>query len=200
MPDSSILKEESQHLLPLSLNDVSDVNIDDADWHTGILGESNHTTETISLQDRFHNLFQFQRHEDLDKAYPFKVNSLIVDERTFRFPYPPKNGLGKLVKYILDKIHYATHDSTDHVFSLGYFDDSGELITMTSDEDLLECVHSFNLNNKLSKDILLMAYKIEDHSQIVKEIKGKKQRQLNIARAICLLVFFFYLPLTFYFS
>ncbi|CAH2355493.1 hypothetical protein CLIB1423_27S00848 [[Candida] railenensis] len=199
MSESTISKEESQHLLPLTFNDLSDANNDDTDCHSGYLGEGTGTTESISLKDRLHNLFYFQRHEDLDKAYPFKVNSLIVEERSFRFQYPPKNGLEKLVRYILDKIHYSTQDSSDHVFSLGYFDDSGELITITSDEDLLECVHSFNLNNKLSKDILLMAYKNEDHLQIVKEIKRKKQLQLNIARAICLSLFLI-MPLNLFLS
>lgn len=137
--------------------------------------------ENPSLVAFFKNVVSKIFQVDFDKAYSFKVRSHIIEARNFRFNYPPRNGFEKLKKYIQDKLHYTLNQEIPlHTISIGYEDESRLLISITTDNDLLECTRYFA--EKKYRFIKLHVFETGEHLTLAKKLKKRHHKEIA---AIC---------------
>lgn len=97
----------------------------------------------------------------MDASFIFKFKSPGLESRVHRISIKPNEGLGKLRALINDKLHAkdfevlrvekAEDDETavSDKYAISYIDDEGDIVSITSDDDLIDCV---KINLRLLKD------------------------------------------------
>ncbi|CAH2352423.1 putative meiotically up-regulated gene 70 protein [[Candida] railenensis] len=85
--------------------------------------------------------------------YIFKFRSPVVDGRVHRVSLTPIEGVKKLHELIDSKLHAKDLEflrvTPEEKYAISYIDDEGDIVSITSDHDLIECVR---INKHLKND------------------------------------------------
>lgn len=88
-----------------------------------------------------------------DNPFTFKFKSPAIEGRVHRISLRPTEGLIKLRSLIDEKLSQKDFDflagEAEESYAISYIDDEGDVVSITSDDDLLECIR---INQKLKKD------------------------------------------------
>ncbi|CAH2355494.1 hypothetical protein CLIB1423_27S00870 [[Candida] railenensis] len=199
---------ESVNLPPYELNDLNTAEADpDKASSSSDFSDVEATNQPTPVSEDSQALFN-SKEDEFEKSYPFKVKSSTIEEGVVRFHYFPKHGIERFRKVIEDKIQYITQSSSCSScsscspFAVGYFDQKKDLISISSDQDLLECIHWYNVNNRYHPSaIKLITYDIRNHAEVAKQYKKRKREKCEIIVAsVLLFLFFFVIAICAYFS
>lgn len=115
-----------------------------------------------------------------DLSYTFKFKSPAVEGRVHRISLKPSEGVTKL-RSLMDSKLYANdfefmrvvkNDQDGESYAISYVDDEGDIVSITSDTDLLDCVR---INQQLNNDKADLYIHNPHESAPVNEMKNKKQ-------------------------
>ena len=115
-----------------------------------------------------------------DLSYTFKFKSPAVEGRVHRISLKPSEGITKL-RSLMDGKLYANdfeflrvvkNDQDGESYAISYVDDEGDIVSITSDTDLLDCVR---INQQLNNDKADLYIHNPHESAPVNEMKNKKQ-------------------------
>lgn len=115
-----------------------------------------------------------------DLPYTFKFKSPAVEGRVHRISLKPSEGVTKL-RSLMDSKLYANdfeflrvvkNDQDGESYAISYVDDEGDIVSITSDSDLLDCV---KINRQLNNDKADLYIHNPHESAPVNEMKNKKQ-------------------------
>mmetsp|Transcript_2639 Transcript_2639/g.3096 ORF Transcript_2639/g.3096 Transcript_2639/m.3096 type:complete len:608 (-) Transcript_2639:6-1829(-) len=115
-----------------------------------------------------------------DLPYTFKFKSPAVEGRVHRISLKPSEGVIKL-RSLMDSKLYANdfeflrvvkNDQDGESYAISYVDDEGDIVSITSDSDLLDCVR---INQQLNNDKADLYIHNPHESAPVSEMKNKKQ-------------------------
>lgn len=115
-----------------------------------------------------------------DLSYTFKFKSPAVEGRVHRISLKPSEGVTKL-RSLMDGKLYANdfeflrvvkNDQDGESYAISYVDDEGDIVSITSDTDLLDCVR---INQQLNNDKADLYIHNPHESAPVNEMKNKKQ-------------------------
>lgn len=114
-----------------------------------------------------------------DLSYTFKFKSPAVEGRVHRISLKPSEGITKL-RSLMDAKLYANdfeflrvvkNDQDGESYAISYVDDEGDIVSITSDTDLLDCVR---INQQLNNDKADLYIHNPHESAPVNEMKNKK--------------------------
>lgn len=114
-----------------------------------------------------------------DLSYTFKFKSPAVEGRVHRISLKPSEGITKL-RSLMDGKLYANdfeflrvvkNDQDGESYAISYVDDEGDIVSITSDTDLLDCVR---INQQLNNDKADLYIHNPHESAPVNEMKNKK--------------------------
>lgn len=114
---------------------------------------------------------------DLQKPVDFKVQSSYLECRTIRLKYRTRHGFDRFKADIGDKLQVSLHRDIDvAAFALGYVDSCGDLISVTCEQDLLECAaHAKKQAGEAGA--VLLAYDENDHIATAERVKEEWRTQ-----------------------
>jgi hypothetical protein len=116
-------------------------------------------------------------HIDLQKPIDFKVQSSYFECRTLRLKYRTRHGFDRFKADIGDKLQVSLHREFDvAAFVLGYVDSCGDLISVTCEQDLLECA-AHAKKQADNADAVLLAYDAKEHMATAARVKEEWRAQ-----------------------
>ncbi|CAK7901705.1 hypothetical protein CAAN1_06S05336 [[Candida] anglica] len=91
---------------------------------------------------------------DSQIPFTFKFKSPAIEGRVHRISIQPSEGISKLRELIDSKLHekdltFLKGAYEDEIYAISYIDDEGDVVSITSDHDLVECVR---INKQLQND------------------------------------------------
>lgn len=116
---------------------------------------------------------------NVEALFVFKFKSPAIEGRVYRISIKPLEGVEKLRELIDGKLHTKDYESLrvskeEGVYAVSYVDDEGDIISITSDDDLLDCV---KINQALDNDKAdLYIHNANEHAPVneIKQLKKKK--------------------------
>lgn len=117
-----------------------------------------------------------------DLPYTFKFKSPAVEGRVHRISLKPSEGVTKLRSLMDSKLYsndfeflrVVKNDQDGESYAISYVDDEGDIVSITSDSDLLDCVR---INQQLNNDKADLYIHNPHESAPVNEMKNKKQNK-----------------------
>lgn len=114
-----------------------------------------------------------------DLSYTFKFKSPAVEGRVHRISLKPNEGVSKLRSLMDSKLYtndfeflrVVKNDQDGESYAISYVDDEGDIVSITSDTDLLDCVR---INQQLNNDKADLYIHNPHESAPVNEMKNKK--------------------------
>lgn len=89
----------------------------------------------------------------IEEPFVFKFRCPSIENSVYRVTVKPSEGIVKLREAINEKLHPKDFEilqvRPDELYCISYMDDEGDFITITSDDDLIDC---FKVNKKLSNE------------------------------------------------
>lgn len=164
--DTESLHSDS-HVESSNIPDITQSEINQFSLHDN-LGPGDSVSVTNETQTASHIQPQ-QEIKELPFAFKFKSPT----GRVHRVSVKPVDGIELLRDTIVSKLNKPELDQLNqNSFAISYIDDEGDIVAITSDQDLLDCV-LINRNGKLDKADIFLHH--PDHSIDLNEYHQKKQ-------------------------
>jgi len=158
----------------ISQSEINQFSLNHVNTHDN-LGPSDSVSATneVTSSHITSNTINKEALKEIPYAFKFKSPS----GRTHRINVKPIDGITDLRQQITTKLNHKELDQLNNdTFAISYIDDEGDIVAITNDQDLLDCV-LINKNSKLEKADLFIHH--PDHDIDIEEFQQKKRSNKN---------------------
>lgn len=120
---------------------------------------------------------------DQSGTFTFKFKSPAIQGRVHRVTVKPTDSLNELRSVIDDKLHHKDLEllqstkSGDGAYAISYVDDEGDVVSITSDNDLRDCIR---INQQLDNDKAdLYLHNAHEPAPVNNLVQSRKQQESN---------------------
>lgn len=136
------------------------------------LGPSDSVSATNELTGAGSHITNSSLNRDALKDLPYAFKFKSPSGRVHRISAKPVDGVQDLRQQVITKLNKSEFEQLNHdSFAISYIDDEGDVVAITNDQDLLDCV-LINKNSRLDKADLFIHH--PDHDIDLEQYQKKK--------------------------
>ncbi|KAI0464819.1 hypothetical protein LJB42_000029 [Komagataella kurtzmanii] len=149
---TSLDQEDSESLHSLNSDTQSPFEVTSSEMQQFPLDHEIQPSDSVSFSGNSHS-----RTLNVDYNSPFSFKLRTPVGRTHRVSLKPMEGICQLRSIISSKFNNIERQLliAEDAFAISYIDDEGDLISVTTDQDLLDCVYISKLDHKEKVDLLI---------------------------------------------
>jgi CBS domain-containing protein len=133
--------ESNSHIPDISQSEINQFSITHDNLVPG---------DSVSVTNENHSVSHLQQQQDI-KEFPFAFKFKSPSGRVHRISVKPVDGVALLRDTIVAKLNKSELEQLHHdQFAISYIDDEGDIVAITSDQDLVDCA-LISRNSKLDK-------------------------------------------------
>jgi CBS domain-containing protein len=133
--------ESNSHIPDISQSEINQFSITHDNLVPG---------DSVSVTNENHSVSHLQQQQDI-KEFPFAFKFKSPSGRVHRISVKPVDGIALLRDTIVAKLNKSELEQLHHdQFAISYIDDEGDIVAITSDQDLVDCA-LISRNSKLDK-------------------------------------------------
>ncbi|ONH69470.1 Meiotically up-regulated gene 70 protein [Cyberlindnera fabianii] len=167
--DSESVASDSQADSYANMPDISMSEINQFSLHN--VHDNVAPGDSVSVTNEQHGGSSIIQQDPRDTPFTFKFKSPTA--RVHRVSVKPADGIDALRELVISKLNKAELDELNKdLFAISYIDDEGDIVAITSDQDLIDCV-LISRNSKLDKADLFIHH--PDNTINLDEYHQKKQ-------------------------